>query len=1007
MQNQFKIILLWKLLAVATLGFCSRSDAAPPIASENLPALSPADALARFSLPAGFEIQLVAAEPDLVNPMTMAVDEQNRIYVSLAHTYRYGAEGAPVESPSNPVIRLELDAVGRVARRSEVVAGFADPVMGLAVRNGHIWATNLNQVFTAELDEHGQAAERQIIVQDAETPWNPFGMYRVAFGRDGLLYLCVGDHPTKLSGPNNQVAVRGNTGAVFRFKPDGSDIELLVQGMRAPFSFDTDPFGQMWILSNGEGNPNRLIHAIPGCDYHFQTRAVDWPWLAGKHPLAPPVWENPAGAHTSVLAYYASAFPKEYWGNLLVSNWGVHGFPSANHVILRHVIDERGELIKTEPFLTTTDPRFRPTQMALAPDGNLYVLDWYGMDDENDLTGRLYKISYHGQDAIDGPTADKIAATAGLASRDHLTRWRAQQALLAAEPTAAAQQVARQLTEPDALAAVESLWTLRQSTWPSAASIMEIGLQHPDWRVRRLAVQLLREQGVGPVALERLGDDPDPAVQLEAAMALPATADHLKAVAKSLRAGAANLAWLRYRAALEVARLGDQADFESLLTDTDADVRLAGLIALDEAFYEVVRAEAARAALVELIERPRIAALADLLAAAERWPHASLEQPVVTALKGDLSAQETIRCVAVLRRLKLTPTHDTWGDALDRFWSRAANGEVPLATRDEKLGTLAILAMDQLQPDTLSLLGRLMRDEDSQVRDEAHQVLTTKGVGHPVCIELCRQVLCDPDAPLEHQLEAIVSLAQLEQQLSSRSWQELLDSPSKKVALVALRSLRNHVDKAAVNALLEKFEPRLTARGAEFAAALKAHEKYAALESSSPAMLAQLNAQQEDPSELQRKDSLRARLLQQQEQGDALLGRLVFRSQVCSRCHHSTDHSNSAGPPLAGVAATNSVEYLIDSVLYPSKTIKTGFMRELIVTQDGRTLQGGVARDGDELIVTALDGKTERVSLQDVEQRRQLNLSLMPDSLELAMSEPELLDLIAYLSTLRDSLSPD
>lgn len=140
--------------------------------------------------------------------MTMAVDEQNRIYVSLAHTYRYGAEGAPVESPSNPVIRLELDAVGRVARRSEVVAGFADPVMGLAVRNGHIWATNLNQVFTAELDEHGQAAERQIIVQDAETPWNPFGMYRVAFGRDGLLYLCVGDHPTKLSGPNNQVAVR-------------------------------------------------------------------------------------------------------------------------------------------------------------------------------------------------------------------------------------------------------------------------------------------------------------------------------------------------------------------------------------------------------------------------------------------------------------------------------------------------------------------------------------------------------------------------------------------------------------------------------------------------------------------------------------------------------------------------------------------------------------------------------------------------------------------------------
>ncbi|MEZ6076994.1 MAG: hypothetical protein R3C56_15395 [Pirellulaceae bacterium] len=125
----------------------------------------------------------------------------------------------------------------------------------------------------------------------------------------GLVYLCVGDHPTN-PGPTTGVAVRGNTGAVFRFKPDGSNIELLVQGMRVPFSFDIDPFGELWVLSNSEGNPNRLIHAIVGGDYHFQTRAVDWPWLAGKHPLAPPVWENPPGAHTAVLAYYSSAFPR-------------------------------------------------------------------------------------------------------------------------------------------------------------------------------------------------------------------------------------------------------------------------------------------------------------------------------------------------------------------------------------------------------------------------------------------------------------------------------------------------------------------------------------------------------------------------------------------------------------------------------------------------------------------------------------------------------------------------
>lgn len=1000
MRSPIKIVRLWRFLVVISVSFCVASHAASPSAPELHPVLSPTETLTKFSLPEGFEIQLVAAEPELVNPMTMAVDEEGRIYVSLAHTYRYGSEGAPTQSPTNPIVRLELNANGRVARSSEVAAGFADPVMGLAVRGGRLWATNLNQVFTAALDENGWGGDRQIIVQDAETPWNPFGMYRVAFGPDGLVYLCVGDHPTKLSGPNNEVAVRGNTGAVFRFKPDGSDIELLVQGMRAPFSFDIDPFGELWVLSNGEGNPNRLIHAISGGDYHFQTRAVDWSWLAGKHPLAPPVWETPPGAHTTVLAYYSSAFPHEYWGNLLVPNWGVHGFPSANHVILRHIIDERGELIRTEPFLTTTDPRFRPTQISLAPDGNLYLLDWYGMDDENDLTGRLYKISYVGKDGASQVSANEVAANAGLASRHHLTRQRTREALLAEGP-AAAEELARRLSEPDALAAAEALWTLRQSTWSDAASIMEQGLQHPDWRVRRLAVQLLREQDVRSAALENLVSDPDPAVQLEAAIGLPGQADRVRAVAGALRAGAAKSQRLRYRAALEIARLGEQADFENLVTDDDADVRLSGLIALDEAFHEGVRGEAARAALVGLISQPKNTSLVELFAMAERWPHPAFEQPVISALKRDLSVQETIRGVAVLGRLTLSPTRGTWGGALDRFWHRVANCETPLRTRDDKLGTLAILAQDQLQPDKFILLGRLLRDEDADVRAETHHAITTLGVGNPVCIELCWQLVGDNAAPLEQRLETIVSLSQIEQQLPNRAWQELLASPSREVALVALRCLRSHVDQTAVTELLENLDSRLAVRGAEFQAALKTREQFMAISSGSQAVMAQLYAQENDPAAVQRKDGLRARLLEQQQQGDPLLGRLVFRSQVCSRCHRSGGQSELSGPPLDGVAATNTVEYLIDSILYPSKTIKTGFMQELIVTQDGQTLMGGVARDGNELVVTSSAGSTDRVDLKNVEQRRQLNRSLMPESLDLTMSEPELLDLVAYLATLR------
>ncbi len=69
-------------------------------------------------------------------------------------------------------------------------------------------------------------------------------------------------------------------------------MERLVHGLRVPYSFEYDPFGQLWVLSNGEGNPDRFVRVIEGVDYHCYSRpAVDNTWLAGNHPLAPPVFE--------------------------------------------------------------------------------------------------------------------------------------------------------------------------------------------------------------------------------------------------------------------------------------------------------------------------------------------------------------------------------------------------------------------------------------------------------------------------------------------------------------------------------------------------------------------------------------------------------------------------------------------------------------------------------------------------------------------------------------------
>ena len=87
----------------------------------------------------------------------------------------------------------------------------------------------------------------------------------------------------------------------MRMNPDGTKMERLVHGLRVPYSFEYDPFGQLWLLSNGEGNPDRFVRVIEGVDYHCYSRGVSNEWLAGREALAPLCEEVHGGAHTQLM----------------------------------------------------------------------------------------------------------------------------------------------------------------------------------------------------------------------------------------------------------------------------------------------------------------------------------------------------------------------------------------------------------------------------------------------------------------------------------------------------------------------------------------------------------------------------------------------------------------------------------------------------------------------------------------------------------------------------------
>jgi quinoprotein glucose dehydrogenase len=972
--------------------------------------IAAAEELKHFHFPEDFTLELVAAEPLVINPITLTLDEKGRIYVSESHTYRYGPGGSPIKPFTNPVVRLDPAPDGKGLKRTVVADGFADPVMGIAIRAGKLWLTANNYLYQYDLTPEGKAVNKRTILVDKNKAWNPFGMFVLEWGPDGLLYMSVGDHVIDIRGPDGQkITGRRNSGIVLRMNPDGTKMERLVHGLRVPYSFEYDPFGQLWVLSNGEGNPNRFVHVIDGVDYHCYSRpAVDNNWLAGNHPLAPPCFELHRGANTQVIRYYGAAFPPAYQGSLLLDNWGAHGFSGPNRGIFRFVPDEHGHIVTKEPFLSCTDPHFRPSHIVLDPHGNLLVADWYGRDDESDRTGRIWRLKYVGKDRpkvshkLDSADwgHDDYAVSA-LSSPDHLVREKAVTELLKRGDSVVGRLRDYAEHTPQALGAAEALWTLARMDTPAARTAVMAGTRHPDQKVRRLALRLLRRYHVpeADTVARQLTHDPDPAVQLEAALTRTSPRDVASALVNALNAGVAGDKYLRYEAAWHLAKHASMDEFCFLLRSGQPEVRLAGLIALDVAcFEELPTRPVALAALGRSLENPGKLDLDLLLTVAQLDGDASTVPALEHLLaRADLPPAIAARAILVLRT-------KAGGKALSaaagkRLLQAVASGAVHLTTPADQLMIFELLAAEGPSEFALRQIAGHLRGGDSRVREAAHALARRFGPkAAPLAPSLWQTVLA-PRARFEDLLEQLATLARIESRPRANAWALLLAHPDPLVRAEAVRWWRTFRGRPEMMDILVGQAPELVKSDAgmkeDLAAVFRTVTPLPA-----PIEALALPGPTKDKEVLARETlASLATLKPDQRRKHALLGQQVFERASCTKCHTTATQTTLLAPSLKGVAA-QKIDYLIESVLYPSKVIKTGFESETVVTRDGRVLNGLVKDEGAFLRVLNLD-RDERVAKTDVDSRAVARVSIMPEGQEAEMSRQEFVDLIAYLATLR------
>lgn len=982
------------------------------VSDKSITTYRPADEeLKAFELPEGFEIELIAAEPLVINPVCVTLDDRGRMYVSESHTYRFGPSGSPVKTPTNPIVRLDPKPAGGYTR-VVVAEGFDDPVMGMSIRNGQLWCTANNYLYRYDLTDEGPAKNKQTLLIDKNKAWNPFGMFVIEWGPDGLLYLSVGNHQIDIEGPDGKVTGRGGSGIVCRLNADGTKLERLVHGLRVPYSFEFDPFGQLWLLSNGEGNPNRFVRVIEGVDYHCYSRsAANNEWLAGRHPLAPPCFELPRGANTQLVRYYGSAYPESYRGNLFLDNWGAHGFGGPNRTIFRYVSDERGQIIEKHPWLVCRDPHFRCSHLFLDHEGNLLIADWYGRDDESDLTGRIWRVRYKGTSSDKPPLVTSAADSfAGLGSPNHRVREQAIDELVKRGAAAVEPLSQTAASSPEPLQAAGALWALARIDAPEKWTAIVAGSKNVDWRVRRLAMSILRhrvpaeQQPLVQQTAAILAKDADPAVRLEAAISLRDVAQARAALLGTLRAGAASDPFLRYEAAWHLARHADAAALAQLLSAEDENIRLAGLIAIDVACYEnLLTKPSALEALAKLIANPGQTDWDLVLTLVNMNNDASLAPALETLLtREDVSAEVTARAIMTMRSQGGLGAKQIGAAATRRFLTAVESGRVRPSTAGDHLMLLELLASEAPTPFALREISQRLSDGNVEVRAAAHAL--ARKFGKPaasLASQLWNRLLDKQKQKPEDRIQAAVTLQFIEEKPRLEGWQTVLLEADPTVVRDVVRSWRAFGQNAALKSVLVAAAPEVLKRDSTLAEDLEV--VLAALGSSASLEGIQLPNPPVKPFD---EAGLRTHLLSSQQltsatgEHSALLGRRVFERAQCVSCHTTINSNALRAPSLQGIGKAQKPEYLVESLFEPSKVIKTGFETELILTSDGQSLSGLVKEEGSNLRVITVD-KERMIAKADVEQRAVQKKSLMPEGLFKGLTPGELRDLLAYLQSLK------